>query len=112
MEYTTDKITIQQVDNFYDTIDIEELLENTKPALCPKSNPSQSVFTPATVEDNFYEELSQREYRSVLCAVADDYFNNYLTVELFAEHNGLTPTQADALLTLARIVRDSEHPDA
>lgn len=41
-----------------------------------------------------------------------DYVNNYLTVERYAEHNGLTVGQAKQLLELAKAVHDSPHPDA
>jgi hypothetical protein len=31
-----------------------------------------------------------------------DYFNNYLTVELFAEHNELSVTEATSLIEMGR----------
>lgn len=40
------------------------------------------------------------------------WLNNYLSIELFAEHNGLTTAQADVLIDLARWVYNSPHPDA
>lgn len=37
--------------------------------------------------------------------------NEYLTVEKFAEHHGLTTDQAARLLQLAREVHELPHPD-
>lgn len=50
--------------------------------------------------------------RSLLEALYLDYFNNYLSVEKYAEHNGLTTEQAEAVLRLARSVHESQHPEA
>ena len=41
-----------------------------------------------------------------------DYVNNYLTVPTYAEHNGLTNEQALELLSIARKVFQSTHPEA
>jgi hypothetical protein len=41
-----------------------------------------------------------------------DMVNNYLSVDLFAEHNGITTEQAQALLAVAKSVFESAHPDA
>ena len=41
-----------------------------------------------------------------------DYRNNYLTVAVFAEHNGLTEQQATNLLAIAKDVFYSNHPQA
>lgn len=41
-----------------------------------------------------------------------DFVNNYLTVSLFAEHRGLTEGQAKLLLDLAKMVFNSQHPEA
>ena len=48
--------------------------------------------------------------RSLLLDIADDWSNNYLTIEVYAEHNGLYPEQADKLIKLSLSVRDSKHP--
>ncbi len=40
-----------------------------------------------------------------------DFFNNYLSYEKYAEHNGLTGSQAVELLSLAKAVYKSQHPD-
>ena len=50
--------------------------------------------------------------RETLIAVYLDWRNNYLTVEKYAEHNGLTTEHAGALIALAREVFDSKHPEA
>ena len=50
--------------------------------------------------------------RETLIAVYLDYWNNYLTVEKYAEHNGLTEEQAYKLIDLARDVFSSDHPEA
>ena len=41
-----------------------------------------------------------------------DWVNNYLTIELYAEHHGLTDKQAAALIELGREVFNSNHPEA
>lgn len=41
-----------------------------------------------------------------------DYVNNYLTVEKWAEHNGLTVEQAQALLAVMRDIANTPHPEA
>lgn len=50
--------------------------------------------------------------RTTLITAYHDYVNNYLTIELYAEHNGLTTEQGYALISLAREVYNSNHPDA
>jgi hypothetical protein len=49
--------------------------------------------------------------RDTLIAVYLDWFNNYLTIERYAEHNGLYPDQAESLIKLAKDVYQSEHPE-
>ena len=41
-----------------------------------------------------------------------DFVNNFLTVDFFAEHYGLTYNQAFKLLEVARSVLESNHPEA
>jgi hypothetical protein len=48
--------------------------------------------------------------RETLIAAYLDFRNNYLTVEKYAEHNGLTEEQARKLIDLARDVFSSDHP--
>ena len=50
--------------------------------------------------------------RETLIAVYLDFRNNYLTVEKYAEHNGLREEQAYKLIDLARDVFNSDHPEA
>lgn len=52
------------------------------------------------------------EARQTLIDLYLDWFNNYLTVELFAEHNGLTVEQAQRLIDLGRDIHESKHPEA
>ena len=54
----------------------------------------------------------QQTARDTLTEIYRDWFNNYASTEKFAEHNGLTPEQGAALLTLAREVARTEHHDA
>jgi hypothetical protein len=51
-------------------------------------------------------------YRDNLIDIYFDYVNNYLTVDRFAEFNGLTVEQAVELIAQAREVAESEHPEA
>lgn len=41
-----------------------------------------------------------------------DWRNNYLTIEKFAEHNGITKEHAEWLLLLAQNVNNSNHPES
>lgn len=41
-----------------------------------------------------------------------DFFNNYLTVEKYAEHKGVTAGQARDLLHVAKNVYQSKHPES
>ena len=50
--------------------------------------------------------------RDQLISMYYDWVNNYLTQAKFAEHNGLTEKQAEALLSLAQSIEESEHPEA
>lgn len=53
----------------------------------------------------------QIQARDYLAAIYLDWLNNYVSVEKFAEHNGLSVAQAMPLINLARDVFDSKHPD-
>lgn len=50
--------------------------------------------------------------REYMIAAYLDYCNNYLTVDKWAEDNGLTHDEAKAFLQLAMIVADHGHPDS
>ena len=50
--------------------------------------------------------------RDILIALADEYQNNYLSPERFAECNGLRVSEAQELITLSQSVRAKDHPDA
>ena len=49
--------------------------------------------------------------RESLIEIYLDFWNNYLTVEKYADHNGLEVGHASDLITLARNVYNSQHPD-
>ena len=49
--------------------------------------------------------------RGYLIELYLDYRNNYLTIEKFAEHNGLHVWQAIDLISVAEKVFDSKHPE-
>jgi hypothetical protein len=50
--------------------------------------------------------------RTTLINIYLDFRNNYLTIEKYAEHNGLHTNEAIELLKLAKIVFNSNHPEA
>lgn len=50
--------------------------------------------------------------RETLISVYLEYVNDYLTVEKYAEIHGLTNGQASILISLARQVANSDHPEA
>lgn len=41
-----------------------------------------------------------------------DWVNNYLSIELFAEHRGLTVLEAQAFILLAKSCFENNHPEA
>jgi hypothetical protein len=41
-----------------------------------------------------------------------DWVNNYLSVELFAEHRGLTVAEAKMLIALGTLCFENNHPEA
>lgn len=49
--------------------------------------------------------------RTLLIESYLDYVNNYLTKEVWAEHNGLSVEHGKALLALAKQVFESKHPE-
>jgi hypothetical protein len=53
-----------------------------------------------------------KELRSVMIDYYLDWRNNYLTIEKFAEHNGLTASQAADLIRQAKVIFNSPHPEA
>ena len=55
--------------------------------------------------------LGDQTMRDELVKTYLDYINNYLTVEKYAEHNGLHVDQAEKLLALSRQVFHSPHPE-
>lgn len=50
--------------------------------------------------------------RDFLTALYLDWFNNWLSVEAFAQHHGLEYADAKLLIQLARDVTNTKHPEA
>ena len=50
--------------------------------------------------------------RDILIKAYLEWKNDWLTISGFAEHHGLTDQQAYDLISLARSVFESEHPEA
>lgn len=50
--------------------------------------------------------------RAQLINIWQDFYNDYLTIERYAECHHITVEQAQALIDLARAVNDSIHPEA
>jgi len=50
--------------------------------------------------------------REILINAYLDYINNYLSVEKYAEHHGMTFLQGFYFIEVARAVFNSKHPDA
>lgn len=53
-----------------------------------------------------------RQFRDVLIDAYLDYRNDYLTIEKYAEHNGLYPQEAEILIQLGKKVWEHQHPEA
>lgn len=49
--------------------------------------------------------------REALAKAYTSYVNEYLSVEVFAEHHGLTAEQATKLLALGKECQETNHPD-
>ena len=49
--------------------------------------------------------------RETLIEMYLDFLNNYVTLSLWAEHNGLTEAEGEVLIGLARQVFHSKHPE-
>ena len=52
-----------------------------------------------------------KQVRDYILEIYVDWVNNYLSIEKFAEHNGLTNEQAKQFLGLAQSIFDSKHPE-
>ena len=50
--------------------------------------------------------------RAQLCAIYLQWVNDFLSVARFAEYHEITEAQADALITLARDIFNTDHPEA
>jgi hypothetical protein len=50
--------------------------------------------------------------RDTLIQIYLDYWNNYITTQRFAECNGLTDSEAQRLIDLAREVFNHPHPES
>ena len=63
---------------------------------------------------NGYNDLKspQAQARDYLIYIYLDWVNNYATLTVFAEHNGLTVEHAQSLLDLAQSVFESPHPES
>lgn len=53
-----------------------------------------------------------KQARDILIGIHLDFWNNYLTIERYAECNGLEYPEAYILLELARTAFNSPHPEA
>ena len=49
--------------------------------------------------------------RDILHKAYIDYLNDYLTIEIWADHNGMTIAQAKIFMELARHIAETDHPD-
>jgi hypothetical protein len=49
--------------------------------------------------------------REMALSIYREWFNNFLTVEVFADHHGLEPEHAEALLQACRLIANTPHPD-
>lgn len=63
-------------------------------------------------QNTLTQTIQRREARENLIAMYLDWWNDYISYEVYAEHNGLTVEQAKALLKVAKEVHRSPHPDA
>ena len=50
--------------------------------------------------------------RTILINAYLDFRNNYLTIEKYAEHNGLSKNDAERLIILGQDIMNSSHPES
>lgn len=50
--------------------------------------------------------------RETLTALYLEWVNDYLTLEHFAEHHGLTPSEAFVLIAVAQSCFENPHPES
>lgn len=55
----------------------------------------------------FLEIIKKKSARDILIDIANEFQNNYLTIEKFADHNGIFDEHAKALIELAQKVRSA-----
>lgn len=55
--------------------------------------------------------IIENNAREALIAIRLDWINNYLTLAKFAEDNGLTESEAEQLIELARVVALHNNPE-
>ncbi len=53
----------------------------------------------------------QTSVRTLAQAIYREWFNEFLTVEVFAAHHALEPEHAEKLLQACRLIANSMHPD-
>lgn len=72
------------------------------------------TYSDVAVSNNGLDPFQTRgiKMRNTLIDIYLDYVNNYLTVERYAECNGLHDSEAKTLIELARTVYNSNHPEA
>ena len=49
--------------------------------------------------------------REMALSIYREWFNQFLTVEVFAAQHGLEPEHAEALLQTCRLIANTPHPD-
>lgn len=53
-----------------------------------------------------------KQARNYLEELYLDWINNYITIDKFAEHNGITHEQATKLIVLMQSIYNSNHPES
>ncbi len=56
-------------------------------------------------------QIRSQDARNILKGLYEEWRNDFLTYDRFAEYNGITPKQAQALIHIAREVYNSKHPE-
>lgn len=51
------------------------------------------------------------DMRTYAAALVVDWYSGYITIETFAEHNGVSYEHALAMLTLCKAIAASPHPE-
>lgn len=84
-----------------------------QPAATTPSAAQPAATTPSTAQPaaTYLTPAQRTPAREWLIALADDFQNNFLTLEIFGQYHGLRREEVAVLVDLAQKVRATPHPE-